>query len=788
MKLKKIISCSIIFLSFGFLYSCSETSSSISYVEDETFYINFETNGGSMITRLQVKKGEKIKLPPNPIKEGYIFVNWFYDQNLTLPFDENKIIDSDITLYAKYEEFKEVEINTIDDFLNIKVNENYILKNDLDFKNSTILPIGNRETPFSGNFNGNGYTISNFKIENNEFNSLFGYVTGKIENLHVKNDFNTEASSTNYISPIVSYLSNGIVLNCSSSGIIFASSTASIDGSYVGGIVARNEYGSINKCFSTVSISNNNKGTTFTGGIVGYNGSDKQKQGKIENCYIKDNNIFSSCSEDTASSYVGGIVGYNFGLVNKCFSIEANINAKITTYQGFAGGIVGDNNGGEINNCFSSSNVNIISDTGNTFFGSIMGRNFHSTLLSKSGTMENNYGFEGQKITFSSNETLKSRHTKQNVQLATLQQITSAEWYKNILQYDEFLIKDGFYPSLNTSFKKINLNLEKGTPSNPYLIETIDDLKNINPNYSYKLTKNISLKNIKFSPIGSYNNPFYGTFDGNNFTISDINIFENGYNSLFGYVNGTIKNLKTTCNINFESTSKLLQYVSGLASYICKSYIENCSSNITISSSSNGCIIGGLISFNEESTIIKSYATGNITFSSNTPSSYGGGLVGINQNGSIEECYADVNIFSLSNKQTTVGGLIGKNDGKINNTYSLGNIKIENSSEQINIGGLIGHHINNEISNSYAWNRFTINSNANQNLIGGIIGYNESLVNNVYYFNDSTKYSFGYSLIEVNIKKCNEEEIKNLSLELGEKFYYNKEKNRTCLIFERGEQ
>mgnify|MGYP004542915437 CR=1 FL=1 len=71
-------------------------------------------------------------------------------------------------MYAKYQEFNVSEINNIDDFFNIKPNENYILKTNLDFKNEVIQPIGKRNIPFSGSFNGNGFTISNFKIENNE--------------------------------------------------------------------------------------------------------------------------------------------------------------------------------------------------------------------------------------------------------------------------------------------------------------------------------------------------------------------------------------------------------------------------------------------------------------------------------------------------------------------------------------------------------------------------------------------------------------------------------------------
>ena len=123
------------------LSSSNSVSSLLSSSEEgEYFYITFDAQGGSMeVKEYKLKANEKLVLPSDPVKEGYVFVGWFYEKECINPFDENKPITSNLTLYAGYkEDIEYIEIKSIEDFKNIKENKNYILMNDLDFNNQII--------------------------------------------------------------------------------------------------------------------------------------------------------------------------------------------------------------------------------------------------------------------------------------------------------------------------------------------------------------------------------------------------------------------------------------------------------------------------------------------------------------------------------------------------------------------------------------------------------------------------------------------------------------------------
>ena len=93
-----------------------------------------------------------------------------------------------------------------------------------------------------------------------------------------------------------------------------------------------------------------------------------------------------------------------------------------------------------------------------------------------------------------------------------------------------------------------------GTTADPYVIKDLAGLKefrdNVNNGVSYsgkyvKLAANIDLGGEEWTPIGTAANNFQGTFDGGDYTISNLVI--SGYNSnvgFFGYTtNGEVKNL-----------------------------------------------------------------------------------------------------------------------------------------------------------------------------------------------------------------------------------------------------
>lgn len=67
----------------------------------DTITIKFDTDGGSKIDDMIVVKGETLKLPQNPTKEGYKFKTWV-DKNGTPIYDE-ALLSEDTTLKAVWE-------------------------------------------------------------------------------------------------------------------------------------------------------------------------------------------------------------------------------------------------------------------------------------------------------------------------------------------------------------------------------------------------------------------------------------------------------------------------------------------------------------------------------------------------------------------------------------------------------------------------------------------------------------------------------------------------------------
>ena len=93
-----------------------------------------------------------------------------------------------------------------------------------------------------------------------------------------------------------------------------------------------------------------------------------------------------------------------------------------------------------------------------------------------------------------------------------------------------------------------------GVEKDPYQISSGEHLvylaQQINSDTTYtdkyfKLTADIDLTDVKWTPIGTDDNPFTGTFDGGSFTISNLKSTGNAstYAGLFGCNGGTIKNV-----------------------------------------------------------------------------------------------------------------------------------------------------------------------------------------------------------------------------------------------------
>jgi hypothetical protein len=213
--------------------------------------------------------------------------------------------------------------------------------------------IGNPTNKFTGIFDGNDHTISNFTYCSNGINciGIFGYVLG--DNAEIKNlrliDPNVYVGTGSSVGSLVGYIEDpwggnrGSINNCYAEG-------GSVTGTgNVGGLVGGTLYGSITNCYSSGDI----MGDDFVGGLVGFN------RATITNCY-------SLCSI-AGSSYVGGVVGENnIGNVSYCY-----FEGIVSGTGSYSGGIAGINRSrAAISNCNSSGSIH-----GNGQVGGLAGGN-----------------------------------------------------------------------------------------------------------------------------------------------------------------------------------------------------------------------------------------------------------------------------------------------------------------------------------------------------------------------------------------------------------------------------
>lgn len=276
-----------------------------------------------------------------------------------------------------------------------------------------------------------------------------------------------------------------------------------------------------------------------------------------------------------------------------------------------------------------------------------------------------------------------------------------------------------------------------GTSANPYQIETVQQLQEVinHLDKHFIQTQDIDASETNswnsgqgFIPIGNEKNAFSGSFNGQDYTISDlfINRDRMEYNGLFGHINkGSISNIHLTNisveganttgglvgritsgevrNISVEGIIKGRTHVGGLAGFN-RGRIENSEVNTEVSGTS---YVGGLAGINR-GRIIQSTANSTVTGSGHNA----GGLVGNNYDGLISESISDGKV--TAEKASSVGGLSGSNGGLITRSYSM--VDVTGKSY---VGGLVGNNHSGEIKWCYS-----TGSVSGFNLVGGLAGVN----------------------------------------------------------------
>jgi hypothetical protein len=201
------------------------------------------------------------------------------------------------------------------------------------------------------------------------------------------------------------------------------------------------------------------------------------------------------------------------------------------------------------------------------------------------------------------------------------------------------------------------------------------------PGITFHLENDIS---VSGSPAGD----LWGNFDGHGHTIT-LNINVTGSPAgLLGANYGTVKNLRLEGTVS--GTASFVFLNAGAVSGNNYGTIRNVSSAVTVTAvnthSSEGSLTAGGIAGANSGTIEDCSVSGNVAGNRNagTGDPNAGGIVGKNgSEGIVNRCYAYGNVSS-DDGSGTVGGIVGFNDeGTISNCAAL-NIKVYNTSTNIN--------------------------------------------------------------------------------------------------------
>jgi len=241
------------------------------------------------------------------------------------------------------------------------------LISDIDLIGVGVYIIGSQLFPFTGGFDGNGNTISNFTYASTcaYFIGLFGHIdssTAEIKDLGLI-DPNVDVGTGDYVGSLVGWLREGAITGCYVEGgsvsgdiavgglvgdnyggkITISYSNAHVSGRYIVGGLVGGGYNIVN-CYATGNVSGDHE----VGGLVGSGGD-------ILNCY--------STTSVSGDDYVGGLVGENRGTITYCYSTSSVEGVENI------GGVAGYNRS-TISNCYSTGSVE-----GAENVGGLVGRN-----------------------------------------------------------------------------------------------------------------------------------------------------------------------------------------------------------------------------------------------------------------------------------------------------------------------------------------------------------------------------------------------------------------------------
>ncbi len=496
---------------------------------------------------------------------------------------------------------------------------------DFDGQNHTVsgLYINTPNEDDVGMFERNDYyTIKNITLTNgfvyggNNTAALVGYNAGSVENCH--SDISVKGKGS--IGGIIAYHSGGEVKNCSNTGsvIIYGASSAT------GGIVGNVYYGgvTVTNCYNTGYI----KGGINVGGIVGDAGNSTISNcyntgiilsnfsdahaiadgGTIENCYklsIQDN----GADEKTNAQFASGEVAY---------LLQANQPVS-EIYDEETWEVIGTEQEAVWFQTIGEDALPTFDNTSLIVYKNIIGgcceanRVYEYSNTEKEPVIAHVY-INGFCTGCDDKQPAEYNETDDSYEIANAGQLY---WFAEKVNGGEYTLNAKLVADVTDNEVVLN--------ENGNLVENADELR-------------------QWVPMGSSENAYNGTFDGNSNTISGL-FADSRYMGLFSQVgeNGIVKNVGIIGSM-FKGSSE----IGGIAG-VNYGTIEGCYFSGKIVARNEA--IGGLVGENY-GTVTNCFSLAYVQGSNSV-----GGVVGYSKRASVSNCYHSGSVFG----NNYLGGIIG---------------------------------------------------------------------------------------------------------------------------------
>ena len=437
-----------------------------------------------------------------------------------------------------------------------------VLTADIDLNNQAWTPIGNEngfdaELAFSGTFNGDGYTVSGLNVPDTYFPGLFGQISTSavVQNLIVKGSVTggDEASGTWAEAAGVAAYNDGCIQNCGFYGTVTGSSDGSVS---VYGLTGGMGVGTVKNCWYFKGVGSGADdvcGGTATNCVM-ISSADPMTAAKLETL-------------KTAAPVTGKVWSWTEGAE---YPTLIDPPKTITMQPVFPDCTAVVSAGETTLNVENDYTYEVTSDTVTI---TVSGNS--DTLYYAASESEKDYKPEGGNLTKIDGTTIINK-----TDLPKTYYYGTEEDFRLLAAWNSALGRSGNTATVTTADRL------------KALARMVNSGKDSMTGKTITLGGDITLDGSDWTPIGTKDNPFKGTFNGRNgstyYTISGLN------GDLFGVVNG------------------IIQYVTidggkgRLVGELKSGKVENCMSTAKVDSSDENAAVGGLVGMAETNATVSS--------------------------------------------------------------------------------------------------------------------------------------------------------------------------------------